>query len=203
MKRYEITRWCDFVRGLVEPQEAAAMRRSLEGPRPPREAAAMRRVVEVARSDRELDVPQHAIRGAKAIGSLQRRPAAAGGAAPAFWRRLSFEVVFDSQLHPAAEGTRELQAWDRQVIYRSDDYTVDVRLEYETDGTVLVGEILRDSRPLPEVPVLVVADQRIVARSLSSEFGEFQAEDLPRDSLSLSLLVGSDERIDLPLELER
>ena len=65
----------------------------------------------------------------------------------------------------------------------------------------LVGEILRNSRPLPEVPVLVAAGETIVARSLSGEFGEFQAENLPRDSLSLSLLVGHDERIDLPLEL--
>ena len=103
-------------------------------------------------------------------------------------------------LQPAAAGTRELQTWDRQVVYRSSDYTVDVRVEYETDSTVLVGEILRNSRPLPEVPVLVASGERIVARSLSGEFGEFQAEDLPRDSLRLSLLVGSDERIDLPLE---
>ena len=199
MTKFEITRWCDFVRGLAEPEEAEEMRRALASPRPPREAAAMRRVAELARADRELDVPEWAIRGAKAIGCLQR-PADAAAASPSIWKRLAFEVVFDSLLHPAAAGTRELQTWDRQIVYRSSDYTVDVRVEYETDSTVLVGEILRNSRPLPEVPVLVAAGERIVARALSGEFGEFQAEDLPRDSLRLSLLVGSDERIDLPLE---
>ncbi len=202
MTRFEITRWCDFVRGLAGPEEAEEMRRSLAGPRPSREATAMRRVAELARADRALDIPEYAIRGAKAIGSLQRHPAAATDpATPSVWKQLSFEIVFDSLLHPAAAGTRELQSWDRQIVYRSSDYTVDVRVEYETDSTVLVGEILRKSRPLSEVPILVAAGDHIIARSLSGEFGEFQAEDLPRDSLNLSLLVGSGERIDLPLGL--
>ncbi len=203
MTRFEITRWCDFVRGLAEPEHAEQMRRTLARPRPPGAAAAMQRVAELARADRELDIPEYAVRGAKAIAGLQRRsPATDAAATPSIWRCLSFEVVFDSLLHPAMAGTRELQTWDRQIVYRSSDYTVDVRVEYETDSTVLVGEILRKSRPLPEVPVLVAAGERIIARSLSGEFGEFQAEDLPRDSLNLSLLVGSGERIDLPLGLQ-
>jgi hypothetical protein len=202
---YDITEWCDFVRGLVDSDRARAMSETLASAprRTRRRVEALRRVAEVGRADAELEIPAHALRGAKAIGSLWR-PASAEepeGARGGLLKYLPFTVAFDSFHQPAAVGTRDLQASDRQMIFDAASYRVDVRMEHETNppSTVLVGELLRGARPVPRVPVMVLAGDRVVGRSLTGRFGEFQAEGLPADPLRLCLLLDDEECIDLPL----
>jgi len=199
---YDVTEWCDFVRGLVDSGRARAMSETLASAprRTRRRVEALRRVAAVGRADAELEIPEHALRGAKAIGGL-RRPESADGARGGLLKYLPFTVAFDSLRQPAAVGTRDLQASDRQMIFDAESYRVDVRMEHETSppSTVLVGELLRGARPVPRVPVMVLAGDRVVGRSLTGKFGEFQAEGLPADPLRLCLLLDDEQCIDLPL----
>lgn len=204
MTQFNITDWCDFVRGLVRADEKQRMERHLvtsESDR--RTVEILSRVAAVAREDRALEIPEHAVRGAKAIGSLARPEVETASPRPSLLRRLSFDVVFDS-LHQAAAGTRDLHTAHRQILLEADRFTVDVRWEQESDPqhSVIVGQIVRrpeNAVPVTDVPVYVVAEGQIVGRARSNRFGEFQLEKLPRKTLKLCLVVDAEECLELSI----
>ncbi len=193
------TQWCDYARGLVEPRTAERMRAELlRSERARRAVRCFGRVAELARSDGALTIHEYAIRVAKAAGSLRRRDAER-------LERQPFKVLFDSFRDAvAATGTRDLQPTHQQIVFRSGEYVVDVRLEQETNpyGQVVVGQLLQhrgEARPVAQVPVLVLSDGRVVGRDLTSRFGEFQAAGLPAEPLKLCLLIGQEACIEVPL----
>jgi hypothetical protein len=199
MTTYNMTEGCDFARGVAEPRVAESMQLQLG--RPGRSSDNVRRfarVVELAERDSRLSLPDYAVRVAKAAGSLRLHSTSRHTA------RRPFTVLFDSFLEAACVGTRALDSSHQQIVYRSDDYTVELRLEQETNPhrQVVVGQVLHhqgDVQPVSRVPVLVLSGGRVVGRDLTSCFGEFQAADLPPEALELCLLVNEEVRIDLPL----
>lgn len=204
MAKFNITQWANFVREVDTGLEHE-MRQALAGGDTEvlRTVELLRQVAELGKSDHELEIPEYAVRGAKAIGSL-RRPELEEAEPKGLLRYLPFQLKFDSLLEPATAGTRNLQASDRQLVFEAADYTVEVRLEQEAEpeSTVLVGELLRQREalePVPRIPVFVRSGELIVARSNTGRFGEFQAEGLPTENLSLALMVHPNECIYLPL----
>ena len=214
-KSLDITDWCDYVRGVAEPERMEAMVSMIEaGEAPSQLIDRLSLVAEVGHLDSTVEVPEHAVRVAKAAGSL-RRPRAVDEAESGFFspgrllRFLSFSITFDSLEQPAVAGTRNLQVADRQLSFEAEDFKVDLRLEHDTEpnSTVVVGQLLHrggeegssTTTPVVDVPVLAVEEGRIVGRSLTGRFGEFQAEGLPNKSLSLCLLVGPNECLELPV----
>ena len=217
--RFDIAHWIDFVRGMAEPELEEEMRRRLASgtERPRAEEERWRRLAVLGCKDVERQVPEAALRGARAIGSLCR----SGESEPQF-ERLGFDVVFDS-LTQAAVGTRgpglaAVMAGRpadavRHLVLEADSYTVDVRFEPRPDprltvrpggfaGAVVAGQILHrngETKPIPRTPVLVFAGDTIVHSTLSSDSGEFHVEGLPRESLKLCLLVGRRHCIEIPL----
>ena len=151
-------------------------------------------------ADAADSVPAHAVLVAKAVAGLAPRVRSTSS-----WRFLPVDLTFDSCLHAAAVGTRDLcSSHQRIVSYRAGEFSVHVRLEHETipHSQILVGQLLRHApelRPVTEVPVLVLAAGKVVGRSLTSRFGEFQADGLPPDSLVLCLLVEPERCIEVPL----
>ena len=221
MTRFKITDWCDFVRGVADPQQGADMRRELEaGDAPSRMIDMLSLVAEVGQLDSALEIPEHAVRVAKAAGSLARpqdRPETADETGLGkLLRYLPFSITFDSFAEPALAGTRSLQGADRRLSVEAEAYKIDLRVEHDTEpqSTVVVGQLLRRSPgaeregtewtdaedPMQDIPVLALEAGRIVGRSKTGRFGEFQAEGLPNEALSLCLLVGTDECIELPLD---
>lgn len=198
MAAYDMTHWCDLARGVVAPAAARRIKAHLaRSERARRQLGRFQRVAAVARTDAGLAIPEHALRVAKAAGSLRR---------PATLRcRRPFRVLFDSLLNTVPTvGTREICSSHQQLVFRADDYTVEVRVERETNpySQVVVGQLLRhreETQPVPQVPVLVLSDGRVVGRDLTSRFGEFQAAGLPPEPLELCLLVGHETCIDIPL----
>lgn len=217
--RYDIAHWIDYVRGVAEPELEEEIRRRLESgsERPRSEEERWRRLAVLGCKDAERQVPEAALRGARAIGCLCRP----GESEPQF-ERLGFDVVFDS-LAQAAVGTRSpglaaVMAGRpadavRHLVLEADSYTVDVRFEPRPDprltvrpggftGAVVAGQILHrngETKPIPRTPILVFAGDRIVHSTLSSDSGEFHAEGLPREHLKLCLLVGRRHCIEIPL----
>jgi hypothetical protein len=204
----DITVWCDFVRGILDPETEARMQ-ELFVSRSRSPAAALRRVAAVGRWDAEHPVPDAAVRVAKAAGSLQRRGSteAARPLAASILKRLPFKVVADSLHQAAGAGARDVQSYYRHIVFEAEGYSVDVRLEHEREpaGTVVLGQLMRhggEVGPVNEVPILLVARDKIVGRGLTGEFGEFHAEGLPIEPMDLCLLVGSEQCLELPLEPE-
>jgi len=206
MATFNVTDWCDFVRGVAAPEAEREMRERLAsgdaGAR--RTVGFLTRLAAVARTDQQTQIPEHAVRMAKAIATVQR-PAEDTPADSALWRFLPVKITFDSLLQPAAAGTRGLYPAFRQLSFKADDFTVDVRLEpdAESRGMAVVGQVLEsrgEPRPVARVPVLMTAGGKIVGRSLTSRFGEFHAEELPKERLDLFVLVGPETCIAVPLE---
>jgi hypothetical protein len=206
--KFEVSHWCDYARGVAEPGAVPFLEAALA------ESVATRKTVErfervssVGRADRAAEIPDSAMRLVKAVAGLgrrsSRRETAVAGPPPSL-SFLACRVTFDS-LRAAQAGTRDLAASDQRITsYRAREFSVHVKLEQETSphGQVLVGQLLRHGprpRPAPGVPVLVMSRGRAVGRSVTSRFGEFQAENLPPDPLELCLLVGPEECIDIPL----
>lgn len=198
MTTYDMTQWCDFSRGVLAPQLAESMRSKLaRSDRAQHMVRRFERVAALAQQDSTLGPPDYAVRIAKAAASVEH-------AARRLARR-PFTVLYDSFLQPVpAAGTRNLHPSHQQVVYRAQEYTVEVCLEKETNphSQIVVGQVLRhleEVRPVPQMPVLLLSDGRIVGRDLTSRFGEFQAAGLPPEPLQLCLLIGEETCIDVPL----
>ncbi|HEX9735021.1 MAG TPA: hypothetical protein VGG06_23865 [Thermoanaerobaculia bacterium] len=205
MTTFDVTEWCDFVRGVAAPEAEREMREQLAAgdARARGTVEFLTRVMAVARTDQETELPEYALRTVKAIAAVQRHADAPAVSTP--WRFLPVEITFDSLLEPAHAGTRDLQPAFRQLSFKAEGYSVDLRLEADAGSrrAALVGQVLEtraERRPVARVPVLVTAGGRIVARSLTSRFGEFHAEELPRERLDLFVLVGPETCVAVPLE---
>ena len=201
MTNYDMAQWSDYVRGAVEPDTAQAMREVLKSDESARKTAAiLARVAVVGQTDSLLAIPPHAVRIAKAAGSIRRSEDVAVDS-----RRRPFAVLFDSLLSGALAGTREIQGTSlQQVLYQSDPYTVELRLEQESNPSsqLVIGQLLRhqgEAQAVADVPVLVMSNGEVVGRDITSRFGEFQAAGLPTESLQLCLLVDPSSCIELPL----
>ncbi len=212
MSQFDLIQWCDFVRGVADDEEAESMQRALLGGSQDahHDVDMLRRVAEVIEADQTQPVPEHAVRMAKAIGSLQRPESAPTGPGllSKVLRYLPFEVSFDSALQPSAAGTRGLQTHDRHVSFEANGFLVDLRIERDHDTTSVVGQVLQEAAegtddevvPVPYLSIVSMQERRIVGQSVTGEMGEFQAEDLPQENLKLCFLVNDDDCIEFPMD---
>lgn len=211
MKQFDITQWTDYVRGLADDDDAEHMQAAVRGGSEDahRNIDILRQMAEVIELDNAQPVPEHAVRLAKAIGSLQRPDTVthSEGLLSKVLRYLPLDITFDSVLEPAAVGTRSLQSHDRQVSFEAAGYCVDLRIERDHEFTVVVGQVLQeevdgsgdDLVPVSSLSVVSIHDGRIVQSTLTGELGEFQSERLPNDDLKLCFLVDAEECIEFPI----
>ena len=206
MLKYDVTTWSDYVRGLLDPATRAELAAHLELPGSEaarRTVATFGGLMKFASRDAACEPPHAALRQVKALGSLlQPQPESS------WLTRLRSVMVFDSAATPLAAGVRDLGPSDRQLIFRSNDYYVDLRLEQESvsgaaNGSwVLVGQLLREQdgvAPVPGVSVLAASQDRFVGRSRTGPLGEFQAEGLPSSDLRLLFLVNDELCLEVPV----
>ncbi len=189
MSHYDLTRWIDYLRGLVDVQEHSEMTRHLS------ECSSCRathdlfaRVAVRMHSDLQYEIPENVIRNARAIF------AANAPAKRTLLQRLTGSLVFDSFLQPALAGARTGTPGMRHALYEAGDYSVDIRLEEERGSTRvnMVGQLaLRShtSDALDRVPVMLLSGRKVVAESVSNEFGEFQLSYEPNPRLKLHVPI--------------
>lgn len=201
MSKYDVTLWSDYVRGLLDPATRNELSAYLELPG----SVAARRTVKAfdgllafAARDAAAEPPASALRSVKALGSMLRPTR------ESWLRKLQSVLVFDSSMAPLAAGVRDLGHLDRQLIFRSDDYYVDLRLEQEATNSVwvVVGQLLREKdgvSPVAGVPVIAANDERFLSRSTTGKLGEFQAEGLPSADLRLLFLVDDELCLEVPV----
>ena len=181
MNHFDIFKWTDFVRSLIEESAQVAMERHLaSGCRKCRRTTELvRKVAAAARSDSHVQAPDYALRCARAIFLLQQPEKVQ------ILPRIPSRLLYDSFREPLPAGVRTQQRLSRQALYQAGDYSLDLRLENERGSSrvALVGQI-QNHKQLGKrlgggVPVLLVAGKKILAHAVSNSFGEFQIEYAP------------------------
>ena len=201
MKHFDIAKWTDFVRGSPGEAERAAMQAHLaSGCRKCRHTAELlRKVAATARSDSQVQVPDYALRCARAIFLLQQPEKVQ------ILPRVPARLLYDSFREPLPAGVRTQQHLSRQALYQAGDYSLDLRMENEsgTSRVTLVGQIQNRKQPgkrLGGVPVLLLSGKQVLGQAVSNSLGEFQMEYAPTKHLRLFVPVRqAGKRIELPL----
>src|SRR5437660_7662757 len=190
MKHFGISKWTDFVRGLSEKLAEVAIGHHLaSGCRKCRHTAGLlRKLAAVVRSDLQVQVPEHALRCARAIFIL-RQPEEVQ-----ILPRIPARLLYDSFREPLPAGVRTQQRLSRQALYQAGDYSLDLRLENEsgTSRVTLVGQIQNRKQPgkrLGGVPALLLSGKQVLGQAVSNSLGEFQMEYAPTKRLRLYLPV--------------
>ena len=200
MSHYDITRWTDYVRGLVDAQEHSEMARHLSECNSCRATHdLLARFAVRMQADLQYEIPEPVIRNARAIFSTN---------APAkrtLLQKLTGILVFDSFQQPALAAVRSGTPGMRHALYEAGEYSVDIRLEEERGSTrmTMVGQLALRSHATDSfdgVPIMLMSGRKVVAEAVSNEFGEFQLSYDPRPQLKLHVPIHERrERIELQL----
>src|SRR5437870_3021106 len=190
MNHFDISKWADFVRGLIEESAQVAMERHLaSGCRKCRHTAELlRKLVTAARNDSQVQVPDYALRCARANFFLQQPEKVQ------ILPRIPARLLYDSFREPLPTGLRTQQRLSRQALYQAGDYSLDLRLENErgTSRVALVGQIQnrkQAGKRLGSVPVQLLSGKQVLAQATSNSLGEFQMEYKPSKHLRLYVPV--------------
>jgi hypothetical protein len=115
-----------------------------------------------------------------------------------------FALLFDSLGQPLHAGSRASVASARQLLYRVGTIYVDMRVDSElnSEQAALVGQMLDSAHPghpVSGVPVILMDGRKSVASTISNNNGEFHLEFSIKSNLRLSIAVGEDSPVYLPI----
>src|SRR4051812_30341914 len=186
VRHFDITEWADYVRNVVPADQHEKIRSHLQAgcSKCEKIQAVLSRFADICLREAVYEVPRLAEQQVKALVSLQKTPRRTA------FQRLLGSLVYDSANDLQPVGVRGTHQINRQVLFHAGDYSVDLRFEHEKGSAsmVLVGQIANQKAPeenLANVPVILVAGNRELTRSISNTFGEFQMEYVPESDLRL------------------
>jgi len=202
MNHYSPEEWVDFARNVAAPGISKRMREHLQDGCPACQAVLNRlQIASRAILAGEVAVPPATLRRAYAIFAgfaLETKQSPA--------HRIA-RLWFDSFSEAAAQGVRTAQDGTRQLSYRVGDLRVDLSIEDSVrDQTLTItGQIHGEARRRQDLPVRLMAGDRVVANGTTSEFGEFVLTVFPKRKMQLSIVEpGEGMKITIPLpELRR
>jgi hypothetical protein len=190
-RHFDITEWADYARSLATPEQHSQMQAHLAAGclKCEKIEQLFARFASVCTRECAYMVPEGTERRVKALFSIGSEPRLTP------LQRMWAALVYDSANDPQPVGVRGTHQINRQVMFHAGDYSVDLRFEHEKGSAsmVLVGQISNQKTPedlMANVPVILLAGEREVTRSMSNSFGEFQMEYVP----------GADLRLLMPLE---
>ena len=113
-------------------------------------------------------------------------------------------LLFDSFRSPRLAGVRSAESASQQLLYGAGDYRIDVRIEPQMDSekVILIGQVLNAADPaerLSALPVNLLKGRRILAESVTSQFGEFQIECGLEECFRLTVLLPGGREVSLQL----
>jgi len=198
MKHLTTEEGIDLVNQVLSPSERLEVERHLECgcERCLKTISRWRRVRRMAATEASHQPPSEAVRIAKA---------AFAGSPWARVRKVSgvIEVLFDSFLQPALEGVRSAGAGTRRMLYRADPFQVDLQIEAQVGGIVVVTGQLLDLRE-PEVvgshvPLMLSNLRGRVIRATTNQYGEFREEIEGTGDLELVFHGANDKPVTISL----
>ncbi len=186
-RHYDAAQWVDFVRGLTKQTDREAMQAHLEtGCEKCRQIAQLfAQVQKRAGADAKYQVPDYAVRSARALYTLQQPEEVS------LLPRTIAKLVYDSFREPLLAGVRSRQvSMVHQLMYTAGAYCVDLRLEQERGAPhiSMVGQIVNrehSATGVANVRVFLFSRSSVLAQDTSNDFGEFAMEYRPTNSLRL------------------
>ena len=186
VRHFDITAWADFVRDASPVEQHQQMLAHLQKgcARCERTKGLLSKFAAICSREASYLVPRNVEQQVKAMIGLARAPRLST------LQRVWASLVYDSVNDPQPVGVRGTHQINRQVLFHAGDYSVDLRFEHEKGSAsmVLVGQIANQKTPeetLANLPVILVAGNRELTRSISNTFGEFQLEYVPESDLRL------------------
>jgi len=186
VRHFDITEWADYVRDTVSSNQNQLMQAHLQAgcSKCEKIKALLSKFAAVCSREASYQIPRAAEQQVKAMIGLAKAPRRSA------LQRLWATLIYDSVNDPQPVGVRGTHQINRQVLFHAGDYSVDLRFEHEKGSAsmVLVGQIANQKTPdelLANLPVILVAGNREVTRSISNTFGEFQLEYVPESDLRL------------------
>jgi hypothetical protein len=198
MKHLTTEEGIDLVNQVLSPSQRLALERHLECgcERCMKTISRWRRIRRMAAAEASHQPPNEAVRIAKA---------AFAGSPWARVRKVSgvIEVLFDSFLQPALEGVRSAGAGTRRMLYRADPFQVDLQIEAQGGGSVVVTGQLLDLRDPgvvgSHVPLMLSNLRGRVIRATTNQYGEFREEIEGTGDLELVFHGANDKPITISL----
>ena len=157
--------------------------------------AALSHVRRVGRFDATHSPPDGILRTVKALSGFARSRRRS--------RLVKMRLSFDSLRSPGLVGARSLHSSSRHLVFYSQNFALDLRMDYERSvrDMVVVGQLLnRDWGPLSDVPAYLVSGERVLSHATTGRLGEFHMECRPRGPMNLRLVVNDEELIDVELD---
>jgi hypothetical protein len=189
MEHFSEQNWVDFVRdaGLPGMKQRVDKHLAMGCPRCQITLAFWKGIAGLAAEERNCTPPAELVHLVKAEFSARHdfRPEAQTFAG----------MIFDSALQPVTMGLRSARAATRQVVYEAEGLTVDLRFERKQPGNVVsaCGQVLDNDAPLSWLGnaaiVLCTGEGRMITRTETNEYGEFQFEFEPQDQLRMSVVT--------------
>ena len=201
MKHYSLEKWVDFARNVIREDEKAEMQSHLKTgcAECSRELIMWQRLHQVAQRESAYQPVEGAVRTVNALFANQRshrtRYAKSGAAA----------LLFDSFRSPLPAGVRSATgSTSRQLLYGTDNYRIDIRIEPQMDKerAVLIGQVLNSADPdehLSDVRVALWKGKKILAECVTSQFGEFQMDCDLEGGFRLLVTLPGQKEVSLPL----
>jgi hypothetical protein len=200
MRHYSLEKWVDFVRGVIGEDEKVEMQSHLKtGCKAcSKEMGIWQRLQQVARREPSYTPTAGAVRIVNS--AFAKRPE--GRLQPTKSEVAS--LLFDSFRSPQLAGVRSVATASQQLLYGAGDYRIDVRIEPQMDSekVILVGQVLNSADPdelLSALPVSLLKGRRMLAESVTSQFGEFQIECGLEESFRLAVLLPGGREVSLQL----
>jgi hypothetical protein len=201
MRHYSLDKWVDFARNVIREDEKGKMQSHLNAGCAEclRELSMWQRLHQVAQRESAYEPVECAVRTVNAIFANQRSHRTRGG------KSGIAALLFDSFRSPLPTGVRSAAgSASRQLLYGTDNYRIDVRIEPQMDKerAVLIGQVLNSADPdehLSEVPVTLLKGRKILAECVTSQFGEFQMDCDLEGGFRLMVILPGDRKVSLPL----
>lgn len=200
MRHYSLEKWVDFARNVIGENEKDEMQSHLQTGcvQCSQELGMWQRLQQVARRETAYTPSTGAVRivnaafSSRSTGRLRHaKPEVAS-------------LLFDSFRSPLLAGVRSAESASQQLLYGAGDYRIDVRIEPQMDSekVVLIGQVLNSANPterLSALPVNLLKGRKILAESVTSQFGEFQIECGLEECFRLTVLLPGGRQVSLQL----
>jgi uncharacterized protein YifN (PemK superfamily) len=200
MRHYSLEKWVDFARNVIHEDEKAEMQSHLETgcAACSKELSMWQRLQQVARREPAYTPSEGAVRTVNA--TFVNRSAGRSSRA----KTQLASLLFDSFRGPLLAGVRSSGSASQQLLYGLGDYRIDVRVEPQMDSekVVLVGQVLNSADPderLSAMPVSLLKGKKILAESVTTEYGEFQIECELQSGIRLVVALSDRQEVSLQL----
>jgi hypothetical protein len=173
MKHFDDEAWLDYVRRVLPAERHSRMQAHLESgcARCAERHALWEAVHQTGSRLSEEEPPEEAVRAAKAMFASRHAPDAP---VPIRVARL----LFDSLVSAPVAGVRSGSSTARHLLYQSESWTIDVRLDTEGGQKITIdGQVLDSAAevgPAARHEIVLMRGDAELARTLTNDFGEFQ-----------------------------